>query len=97
MLFGSLSSGGFILADVIFGSYLGFTSHGIDLFPFKPSFFIVSITVTPVLVMLIYQYTSSWRSYTIWLVITVAALSFVLAPLYMILGIFQYHKGWIIS
>ncbi|MDF2632607.1 MAG: hypothetical protein K0Q85_1203 [Caproiciproducens sp.] len=94
LLFGSLSSIGFMLADVIFGSYLGFSSHGIDIFPFKPSFFIVSITVTPVLFMLIYQYTSSWRSYTMWIIICTAALSFGLAPLYMNLGILEYHKGW---
>ena len=94
LLFGSLCSIAFMLADVIFGSYLGFISHGIDLFPLNPSFFIVSITVSPVLFMLVYQYTSSWRSYTMWLVICTAALSFGLAPLYMNLGILEYHRGW---
>lgn len=94
LLFGSLSSVGFLIADIILGSYFGFTSHKVDLFPFKPSIFIVSITITPVLFMLVYQYCSSWRNYTIWLVICTAVLSYGLAPLYIKLGILEYHKGW---
>lgn len=94
LLFGSLSSIGFILADVILGSYYGLYSAKISLLPIKPALFIVSITVTPVLFMMVYQYFSSWKRYTLGLAICSAALSFGLAPLYKYLGILEYHLGW---
>jgi hypothetical protein len=94
LLFGSLLSIGYVLADVILGSFVGFYAYRISIFPIKPSIFIVSITIAPIMFMLVLQYTSSWPSFMLWGTIGTAVLSFGLVPLYVHMDILQLYKGW---
>jgi len=92
LLLGSLSAIGFIIADMVLISYLGVADYKIRIFPWQPPIFIVSITIAPILLMLIYQYTSSWSGYTLWTGIAMAVLAFGLLPIYSFLGIYQLVK-----
>jgi hypothetical protein len=95
LLAGSLSAVGFTIADMVLMGYFGVAEYKIRLFPFEPALFIVSITITPTLYMLVLQYTSSWKSYLLWTSIVSAFLAFGLLPLYSSLGILQlYHWNY---
>jgi hypothetical protein len=92
LLLGSLSAIGFIMADMVFISYLGVVEYKIRIFPWEPPIFIVSITIAPILLMFVYQYTSSWSGYTLWAGIAMAVLAFGLLPIYSFIGIYQLVK-----
>lgn len=92
LLLGCLSAVGFFIADMLFIAYLGVAEYQIRIFPWNPPILIVSITIAPIMLMLVYQYTSSWRSYTLWSGIAMAVLSFGLMPLYSLLGIYKLVK-----
>lgn len=94
LLYGSLLAVGFTLSDVILGSYFGFYSYKVNLLPLKPPVFIASITIMPIMFMLVMQYTSSWRSFTLWASIAAAVYSFILIPLYTKLDILYFYKGY---
>lgn len=91
LLLGSLSAVGFLIADIILMGYFGVAQYKVSPLPVEPPIFIVSVTKAPILYMLVYQYTSSWKSYALWASIGTAVLSFGLFPLYSLLGIFQLH------
>lgn len=92
LLLGSLSTVGFFIADMVLIAYLGVAEYKIRIFPWNPPIFIVSITIAPILLMLVYQYTSSWRGYTLWIGIAMAVLAFGLMPIYSLLGIYRLVK-----
>jgi len=91
LLLGSLCAVGFLIADIILIAYFGVAEYKIAPLPVEPPIFIVSVTKAPILYMLVYQYTSSWKSYALWASIGTAVLSFGLFPLYSLLGIFRLH------
>jgi hypothetical protein len=95
LLAGSLSAVGFTIADMVLMGYFGVAEYKIRIFPFEPALFIVSITITPTLYMLVLQYTSSWKAYLLWTSIVSAFLAFGLLPIYSLLGILQlYHWNY---
>jgi hypothetical protein len=95
LLLGSLSAVGFAIADIVLMGYFGVAEYKIRLFPIEPALFIVSITIAPTLYMLVLQYTSSWKDYLLWAGIGTTFLSFVLLPIYSLLGIIQlYHWSY---
>lgn len=91
LLFGSFVAvaAGFI--DLV-GVTAGLWEHDTRLFPFSPSLFPFDYTIVPILYMLVIQYTSSWRNYLIGSLLVAAFNSFVINPVYVMVGILQYHK-----
>lgn len=79
LLFGSLVSVGRIVFDII-GSNMVLWSYDIRESPFMPSPFLHNLTISPLVYMLLHQYTSTWRTFLLWNAIITAAYSFILLP-----------------
>lgn len=92
LLIGSLSAVGFLIGDIILFGFLGVAEYKVAITPIQPPLFILSITIVPIIIMLVQQYTSSWRGYLLWNSIGMAFLTFVLLPIYSLIGIFQFHS-----
>ena len=92
LLIGSLSAVGFLIGDIILIGFLGVAEYKVALTPFEPAIFIVSVTIAPIIIMLVQQYMSSWKGYLLWISIGMAFLNFVLLPIYSLVGIFQLHS-----
>jgi len=92
LLLGALASVGFIIADLVLFNNLGLIEFKIGIFPMIAQIFIVTITIVPILFMLVQQYTSSWKGYLLWASIGAAIISFGLGPIYTTVGIIQLHN-----
>ncbi len=88
---------------LLFGSFIAITVGFIDivavtvgLWQYKVKLFPISTlfpfdyTVIPIFYMLVLQYTSNWRSYILGSLLAAAVYSFILSPVYIILGIKEY-------
>ncbi len=91
LLLGSLAAVAYSLNSVILGGF-GLAFYTIRLFPTHDSFFISSITLAPIIIMLVQQYTSSWKGYILWSVVGFAFLDFVIFPVYVAVGILEFHN-----
>lgn len=65
LLFGSLVAVAFTFYDTI-GGFFGYWKNLINVAPIYPNFFGSNFTLVPLHSMLIYQYTSSWKSFFLW-------------------------------
>jgi hypothetical protein len=65
LLFGSLVAVMFAIYDSL-GQQFGYWASLKSVLPFTPNFFLGDLTLIPLYAMLVYQYTSSWRSYFLW-------------------------------
>jgi len=92
LLLGSLCAVGFSIGDIFLIGNWGVADYNIALGPGRPPIFVLSLTVGPILFMLIEQYSSSWKKYFLWAGIGSAAAAFGLMPLYVFLGIIQFYK-----
>ena len=89
ILFGSLVSVFCVVLDVIISNFNLFV-YRVNLFSMIPSIFIYDITALPMYYMLIYQNTSSWKTYSIWITLASAVMGFIFTPLIIKLGYLQY-------
>jgi hypothetical protein len=91
LLFGSFVavSGAFI--DLV-GVTIGLWEYKVCIFPFSLAVFPFDYTIIPILYMLVLQYTSSWKGYLIGSLLASGFNCFVINPLFVLLGILQYHK-----
>lgn len=80
LLFGSLVSVGRILFDIV-GSEMVLWSYNVRESPFVPSPFLHNLTISPLVYMLLYQYTSTWTSYLIWNTVITGVYSFIVLPI----------------
>jgi hypothetical protein len=80
LLFGSLITVMATLFDII-GVEYGRWTYLTRVFPIMPSLFLFDFTIIPLYYMLIYQYCSNWKSYTIWNAIVTGIVSFAFFPL----------------
>ena len=71
---------------------VGLWEYKVRLFPISPAPFPFDFTVIPILYMFVLQYTSSWRRYLIGSILASGVFSFVITPIYVFLGIKEYHK-----
>ena len=78
LLLGSLAAVGYILSNIVLYNFYGFVEFKIALTPFEPPLFTVAATIAPVVIMIVQQYTSSWKSYILWTAIGMAFIAFVL-------------------
>ena len=90
LLFGSFVAvcAGFI--DMA-GITIGLWEYKIRLFPVSTPLFPFDYTAIPILYMLVLQYTMSWRNYLIGSLLASAFISYVISPIYVLIGIKQYH------
>ena len=96
LLLGSLCAVAFAVIDTVLVGFLGLWSFKIRLFPFQPPLFIVGLTMGPIMYMLVFQYTSSWRNFFLWNGIGCAVIVFGVLPVFSLLGIFQLYKwNWV--
>jgi hypothetical protein len=92
LLLGCLLAVGFGLSDLILEGLFGLWEYQIRLIPLMPSMYVTSYTIGPILFMIVAQYTTSWKSYIGWGSLGTAIISFGLIPIYIRIGIVQYHN-----
>jgi hypothetical protein len=88
LLFGSLITVMITLFDIIGVEYTRW-AHLTRILPIMPTLFLFDFTIMPLYYMLIYQYCSNWKSYTIWNAIAAGLISFVFFPLLTALRMFE--------
>lgn len=76
LLFGSLVAVIFAVYDSI-GEQLNYWATLENVLPIKINFFLGDLTLIPLYAMLVYQYTSTWKSYLIWITIWGGVFAFV--------------------
>ena len=91
LLFGSLIAVAATFMDII-AVTTGLWHYNVRLFPISPAPFPFDFTVIPIFYMLVMQYTSTWRGYLIGSLIASGTFSFIVAPVYVLLKIKEYHK-----
>lgn len=90
LLFGSLVAVSFSVYDSI-GEQLGQWEYLKLILPFTPNFFLGDFTLIPLYAMLVYQYTSSWGTFLLGILVWAGLFVFVVfGYLYSILHIFNY-------
>jgi hypothetical protein len=80
VLFGSLVSVGRIVMDIV-GNNLVLWSYDIRVLPMIPIPFIHDFTISPLIYMLGYQYFTSWKTFSVFNIVTTGSLSFIFLPL----------------
>lgn len=78
-LFGSLLTVGASVYETIGVNYLLWVC-ATPIFPIIPCLFVPYLTILPVYYMLIFQYTTTWRQFSLWNLIAVSIFSLVLIP-----------------
>ncbi|AIF54126.1 CBO0543 family protein [Pelosinus sp. UFO1] len=95
-----------VIEILLFGSYIAvcrliFDNWGIssgrwtytfDLLPIGYSLFLNDLTVVPLFLMLVYQYSLDWKTFLVWLLIVQGIFSFALLPLLTYLGILKIYN-----
>ncbi len=95
LLIGSLEAvAKLLIVAILLDNILGLYDYKIRLLPVPANVFATSVTLSPILVMLVTQYKSSWKGYLLWTAIGNAFLNFVIFPIYTAIGILEFHKGW---
>lgn len=92
LLIGSSSAVFYLIGDMIVFGFLGLAEFKVSLTPLEPPVLILSVTIAPLIIMLVQQYKPSWGGYLLWTSIGMAFLAFVILPIYSVVGIFQLHN-----
>ncbi len=92
LLIGSLTAMVKTVNIIVLGTLLGFVDYQVRLFPITTNIFVTSVTVSPIIVMLSEQYSSSWGGYMLRSAIGYAILNFILFPIYTLVGALQFHN-----
>lgn len=97
LLYGSLVGVAFSVYDSI-GEQLQYWVTLKKVLPFQPNFFLGDLTLIPLTAMFVYQYTSTWKSYLIWITVWAGLLAFVFYNLVLeYLNIFTYLKPFAVT
>lgn len=93
LLIGSLDSvAKLIIAAVLLDNILGVYDYEIRILPVPGNIFATSVTISPILIMLVTQYTTSWKGFFLWAAIGNAFLNFVIFPIYTSIGILKFYN-----
>ncbi len=93
MLFiGSLTAVAKTLNSMFLGSMLGLADYTIRLIPVYSNVFVTSVTISPIIVMLAEQYSSSWGGFILRIAIGYAVLCFGIFTLYDQIGILDFYN-----
>jgi hypothetical protein len=91
LLFGCLATVGAFVYDV-FGSTFVMWAFPAQIFPINPGIFMVDLTVVPIYLMLLYQYTHTWPKFLIWSAVYAVFFSLAFLNLLSWLGIYKAIK-----
>lgn len=91
LLFGSLLAVMSALVDTL-ADNLRLWRYLVKIFPFTPAFFPYHLTLTPIILIIVYQYTDTWTKYLIGTVFVAGIYSFIIAPLFVAVGEVQLLK-----
>lgn len=97
LLVGALEAVAKAIYIILLGNVLGNFVYTIRFLPITVNLFATSVTVSPIIIMLTHQYTSSWKGYQLWSAIGFAFLNFVIFPIYIAIGALEFHNGWNVS
>lgn len=92
LLLGSLETVAKIILAILIGNLLGLYDYKIRLLPMPSNVFATSATISPIILMLVQQYTTSWKGFIIWTTIGNAFLNFVIFPIYTLVGIIEFYN-----
>jgi len=91
LLFGSFVAVQRIVMDIV-GTNTVLWSYNLRLTPFYPSPFVHDFTLTPLALMLVYQYCHSWKKFLVWAGVVTGIISFVFFPILSMFGFLKlYH------
>ena len=94
LLYGSLVAVALIVYDTV-GFYFGWWAYLIKIFPITTNYFASDLTLIPLYAMLVYQYTSSWKTYLLWITIWAVLIIFGFYNYALTnLGAFAYLTPW---
>jgi len=93
LLFGSFIAAGRIVMDII-GSNTVLWSYDIRELPFTPSPFLHDFTITPIALMLVYQYCHSWEKYLLWTSVATGFITFGFFPLLIAFDFLKYYNWY---
>ncbi|AGK54614.1 CBO0543 family protein [Bacillus sp. 1NLA3E] len=91
LLFGSLLTVSITVVD-LFGTQFGRWTYLTRVFPIVPSLFFFDFTIIPLYYMLVYQYSSTWKSFAIWNAILAGIISFAFFPILTALKMFELNN-----
>lgn len=91
LLFGSLVAVMSIIIDTV-ADNLTLWQYKVKIFPFTPGFFPYHLSIAPLILMLVYQYTNNWRRYIIGTVFAGVIYCFVMIPIFVAIGEAQLYK-----
>ncbi len=92
LLIGSLTAVVKSINAMMLGGGLGLFDYSIRLTPVLSNVFVTSVTISPVIVMLSEQYSSSWGGFMLRSAIGFAILNFAIFPLYVRLGALNFYN-----
>ena len=92
LLIGSLAAVAYSLNSLVLGGVFGLADYLVRILPFYSNVFVSSITLVPIAIMLAEQYASSWKGYMLRTAIGLAVLCFAVFPLYILVGILEFHN-----
>jgi hypothetical protein len=92
LLLGSLEAVAKVILAILLGNLLGLYNYKVRLLPMPSNVFATSVTISPIIIMLVQQYTTSWKGYIFWITIGNAFLNLVIFPIYTAIGIIEFHK-----
>lgn len=91
LLFGSLVAVGRVAMDIV-GTNTVLWSYNINETPFDPSPFLHDFTLTPLALMVVYQYSPSWKKFLVWTEVATGILSFVFFPILTMFGFITFYN-----
>lgn len=91
LLLGSLAAVAYILNNMVVFSLFGLAEFLVRLTPLQPEIFIASTTLCPIALMLVQQYTSTWKGYIFGSAASMGFLCSVVFPLYVRMKIAALH------
>lgn len=81
-LFGSLLTVGAVVYETV-GTNFVLWVCATPIFPIIPCLFVPYLTILPIYYMLIFQYTTTWRQFSLWNLVAVSVYSLVLLPIFI--------------
>ena len=91
LLFGSLIAVGRIVMDII-GSNTALWSYDIRELPFTPSPLLHDFTITPLALMLVYQYCPTWKKFLAWASVASGIITFIFFPILIAFNFLKYYN-----
>ena len=97
LLYGSLVAIIRVILDVTVAINLGRWVYAVTLFPIQPDMFVHDFTVTPLIFMMVYQYSNNWKQFWVANLIASSLIFYIMLPLFEYLYIFRGFPGWTLT